>query len=159
MQPCRTSRSRRELTSSATQGQGEGGAAGGQGPTACRLSPGACRCQGEGGPEAEPRRGLAACALRLAPEAGPEGRGRPLPSAVALAGGGWGLGVGADPRMRVVAYWRAGEAASGLGRTGERQGRTVSRNLLLDVGLGQFEKVEKKNFGPNPGPWPGWPGV
>jgi len=48
-----------------------------------------------------------------------------LPSAVALAGGGWGLGVGADPRMRVVAYWRAGEAASGLGRTGEGQGRTV----------------------------------
>ena len=82
-----------------------------------------------------------------------------MPSAVALAGGGWGLGVGADPRMRVVAYWRAGEAASGLGRTGERQGRTVSRNLLLDVGLGQFKQVEKKNFGPNPGPWPGWPGV
>ena len=110
--------------------QGEGGAAGGQGPTACRLPPGACRCQGEGGPEAEPRRGLAACALCLAPEVGPEGRGRPLPSAVALAGGGWGLGVGADPpsadaRGAVVAYWRAGEAASGLGRTGEGQGRTV----------------------------------
>ena len=108
--------------------QGEGGAAGGQGPTACRLPPGAC--QGERGRAGAYGLPAGACRclpgrLRLAPEAGPEGRGRPLPSAVALAGGGWGLGVGADPRMRVVAYWRAGEAASGLGRTGERQGRTV----------------------------------
>ena len=157
MQPCRTSRSRRELTSSATQGQGEGGAAGGQGPMACRLPPGACRCQGEGGPEAEPRRGLAACALRLAPEAGPEGRGRPLPSAVALAGGSWGLG-----RIRGCAWWHTGvreRRRRGWGEPAKGRGARSGRNLLLDVGLGQFEKVEKKNFGPNPGPWPGWPGV
>ena len=154
--------------------QGEGGAAGGQGPTACRLPPGAC--QGERGragayglrPAAGWRLPLPAwppapCALSLAPApcacrvpraAFAVGR---RPSRWRVAAGGWG--GSADARGAVVAYWRAGEAVSGLGRTGERQGRTVSRNLLLDVGLGQFKQVEKKNFGPNPGPWPGWPGV
>ena len=145
--------------------QGEGGAAGGQGPTACRLPPGAC--QGERG---------RAGAYGLRPAAGwrlPLPAWPPAPCAcrvpraafaVGRRAGGWRLGAGgwggsADARGAVVAYWRAGEAASGLGRTGERQGRTVSRNLLLDVGLGQFKQVEKKNFGPNPWPWPGWPGV
>ena len=106
--------------------QGEGGAAGGQGPTACRLPPAREREGGQGptGYGLLPA-GACRCLLGRLRPAPAECRGRPLPSAVALAGGGWGLGVGADPRMRVVAYWRAGEAASGLGRTGERQGHTV----------------------------------
>ena len=142
--------------------QGEGGAAGGQGPTACRLPPGACRCQGEGGPEAEPRsRGgawpPAPCAWRLRPDRRAEGGLCRRPSRWRVAAGGWGLG-----RIRGCAWWRTGvreRRRRGWGEPAKGRGARSGRNLLLDVGLGQFEKVEKKNFGPNPGPWPGWPGV
>ena len=137
-------------------------------PAGCRLAPAAAR-------EREGRRWSrggawppAPCAWRLRPDRRAEGglchRRRPSRG---VAGLRWRvaasrcLGAGADARggVRLARASRTGEAASGLGRTGERQGRTVSRNLLLDVGLGQFKQVEKKNFGPNPGPWPGWPGV
>ena len=133
----------------------------------CRLPPGACRCQGEGGPEAEPRRGLAACALRLAPEAGPEGRGRPLPSAVArrrrsaLAGGGWGLGVGADPRMRVVRWWRTGvreRRRRGWGEPAKGRGARSVETSSSMLGWASSNKLKKKILGRTPGHGPGGPG-
>ena len=121
---------------------------------ACRLPPGACRCQGEGGPEAEPRRGLAACALRLAPEAGPEGRGRPLPSAVArrrrpaLAGGGWGLGVGADARGGVLACGRGGVGVGANRRKAGAHGQVETSSSML--GWASSKKLKKYIFWAEP---------
>ena len=124
--------------------QGEGGAAGGQGPTACRLPPGAC--QGERGragayglrPAAGWRLPLPAwppapCAWRLRPDRRAEGglcrrpsrgiaglrwRVAPWRLADAWGLGRWGLGAGADARggVRLARASRTGEAASGLGR-------------------------------------------
>ena len=110
--------------------QGEGGAAGGQGPTACRLPPGAC--QGERGragayglrPAAGWRLPLPAwppapCALSLAPApcacrvpraAFAVGR---RPSRWRVAAGGWGLG-----RIRGCAWCGGGVLACGRGGVG-----------------------------------------
>ena len=120
---------------------------GGQGPTACRLAP-AAAC-------------LATCALRLAPEAGPEGRGRPLPSAVALAGGGWGLGVGADPRMRVVRWWRTGvreRRRRGWGEPAKGRGARSVETSSSMLGWASSNKLKKKILGRTPGHGPGGPG-
>ena len=127
--------------------QGEGGAAGGQGPTACRLAP-AAAC-------------LAACALRLAPEAGPEGRGRPLPSGVGRRAGGWRLGAGgwggsADARGGVLACGRGGVGVGANRRKAGAHGQVETSSSML--GWASSKKLKKK-IGPNPGPWPGWPGV
>jgi len=51
--------------------------------------------------------------------------------------------------IRGCAWWRTGvreRRRRGWGEPAKGRGARSGRNLLLDVGLGQFEKVEKKNW-------------
>ena len=64
-------------------------------------------------------------------------------------------------RIRGCAWWRTGvreRRRRGWGEPAKGRGARSGRNLLLDVGLGQFEKIGKKILGRTPGHGPGGPG-